>query len=64
MNVAELKKALEGVDERLTVFIRQTNDEFEISMVENATTERPKFTEGGSSVFSAYDKVFIISDEI
>ena len=63
MTVAELKKELEKYPDAMDVFIKQTNDEFQVSLANDVKKEKVLFSEGdGNTDTEAYDEVVIISD--
>lgn len=61
MTVKELKNKLEGVDETMFVYIVQTNDEYENSLVNKVEVSDISFTDGK---LSATDTALVITDEI
>lgn len=61
MTVLELKSKLEGLDETMFVYIVQTNDEYENSLVNKVEVSDISFTDGE---VSATDKALIITDKI
>jgi len=64
MKVKQLKKALEGVDENLEVFIHQDNDEFYYSLLESTTVDLISFSAGDDEEDKAEEKCLILTDEI
>lgn len=61
MNVKELKVLLEGKPDNMDVFIHQTNDEFNCSLLENANVKNMKFVDGK---LVGYDDCLILTDDI
>lgn len=63
MTVAELKKQLEKHPDNMDVFIRQTQDDFELSLVVDVKQENVLFSEGnGDQETEAYENVVVIFD--
>lgn len=66
MTVKELKKTLENKNENLQVFIRQTNDEFEYSLLEFTKVDTIDFfiEEEDGVLGNAPEECLILTDEI
>ena len=65
MKVRDLKIFLEGKDENLEVFIKQTSDEFEYAPLETAETgEIDFFLDNNGVDESAKETCLILTDEI
>lgn len=63
MIVKELIQKLSLLDENMEVFIEKTSDEFQYTIVNDATVQNVLFSEGdGNHETEAYDDVVIISD--
>lgn len=63
MTVKELKNELEKYPDDMDVFIKQTNDEFELSLVNSIEKKNVLFSEGDDNPETeANDDVIIITD--
>lgn len=63
MTVAELIKELEKHPDNMDVFVKQTDDEFGISLLNEVKKVNAFFSEGnGNPETEAYDDVVILSD--
>lgn len=59
MTVKKLKMLLEDCSDNLEVFIRKTNDDYELSLLGEVKEERAKFSDGS---LKAYDYVIVLED--
>lgn len=63
MTVFELKKELQKYPDNMDVFIKQTDDEFGISLLNEVKKVNALFSEGdGNPETEAYEDVVILSD--
>ncbi len=63
MNIGQLKQKIKDLPDHLDIFISQKNDEFSLSMVQEAKVVKASFMEDTGPIL-AKDNVFFLTDEI
>lgn len=63
MTIKELKKAIEKLPDQMEVFIKQTDDEYPLSLVANAKATTADFYEDSGPPLATDVPVFVIDDE-